>query len=94
LRFKEESMKKPVVVTTKFRGVFFGYEEERGENSIVLTNTRNCIYWSEDVGGFMGLASKGPSRDCKLGTKTSRIELFGITSIMDVSKEAAEKWER
>ena len=84
--------KQAVLVTTRFRGVFFGYEQTRGEDFIILTNARNCIYWSSDVGGFLGLASKGPSNNCKLGTVAERVELFGITSIADVSKEAEEKW--
>lgn len=52
---------KPVLVTTEFRGVFFGYvkTDKKLPEEITLTNAKNCIYWS-DCGGFMGLASQGP----------------------------------
>jgi len=52
---------KKVLITTEFRGVFFG-EVNEGKKlpaEITLKNARNCIYWSSDCNGFLGLASKG-----------------------------------
>jgi len=88
-----DSIGKPVLVTTEFRGVFFGYlKEQDGRESLTLTKARNCIYWSSDVGGFLGLASKGPSDSCKIGTLVDELTIYKITSITPVSKEAAAKW--
>lgn len=87
-------MKNNVLVTTEFRGVFFG--EVKNDNKlpeeITLTNARNCIYWSSDCGGFLGLASKGPSSQCKIGAKVDELTLYKITSVTPVTAEASEKW--
>lgn len=86
---------KAVLVTTEFRGVFFG-EVKNDKNlpqEITLTNARNCIYWSTDCGGFLGLAAKGPSGNCKIGTKVKELTLYKVTSVTPVSEEAAEKWK-
>jgi hypothetical protein len=61
---------KPVLVTTEFRGVFFGFVDggaDKLPGEITLKNARNCIYWSADCGGFLGLAAKGPTEQCKIG---------------------------
>ena len=54
-------MSKAVLVTTEFRGVFFGYikDDTKLPSEIILTGVRNCIYWSSDCGGFLGLAANG-----------------------------------
>lgn len=85
---------KPVLVTTEFRGVFFGYlKEQKGCEELTLTNARNCIYWSSSCGGFLGLASKGPDSGCKIGLKVDEITLYKITSTTPVSEDAAKAWE-
>lgn len=85
----------PVLVTTKHRGVFFGYacQNALGGNSVTLTNCRCCLYWSRDIGGFLGLASKGPSVDCRIGTLAPLpVLLHDITSVSHVTEEAETKW--
>lgn len=86
--------KKAVLVTTEFRGVFFGYVKKDKElpDKITLTEARNCIYWSSDIGGFLGLASVGPSSSCKIGMKVDELTLWKITSVTPVSVEAEKKW--
>lgn len=85
---------KAVLVTTEFRGVFFGYvkDEKKLPGEITLTKVRNCIYWSSEMGGFLGLASKGPDGTCKIGSEVSELRLFKVTSVTPVSDEAAKKW--
>lgn len=85
---------KAVLVTTEFRGVFFGYvkEDKKLPAEITLTNVRNCIYWSSDCGGFLGLAAGGPTSSCKIGTRVDELRLFKITSVTPVTDEAAKKW--
>ena len=92
---KEEAVKdRAVLVTTEHRGVFFGYVggEQPDARTVTLTRCRNCIYWAATMGGFLGLASIGPDADCKIGTEAPEVTLYNVTSISDVTPEAAEKW--
>ena len=86
---------KPVLVTTEFRGVFFGYVKDDSNlpNQITLTNARNCIYWASSVGGFLGLASKGVDSNCRIGSQVTELTLYKITSVTPVSESAAKTWE-
>ncbi len=82
----------PVIVTTAHRGVFFGYAAKTDGETIKLSRARNCRYWSADMGGFMGLASLGPSTDCKIGPRAD-IELRNITAVLKVEPDAVKRWE-
>lgn len=85
----------PVLVTTEYRGVFFGYvkDDKKLPEQITLTNVRNCIYWSSDVGGFLGLAATGPSKSCKIGVEVPEVALWRITSVTPVNEDAEKKWK-
>ena len=85
---------KAVLVTTEFRGVFFGNvkDDKNLPDEITLTDVKNCIYWSSDCGGFLGLAANGPTSGCKIGTRVDELRLFKITSVTPVSDEAVKKW--
>lgn len=83
--------KKAVLVTTEFRGVFFGYLAEREGNWVALERARCAIYWNTS-GGFLELAEDGPNDGSRIGSVAPRIELFGVTSISDVTAKAEEKW--
>lgn len=89
------TINQPVLVTTEFRGVFFGYVKNADKlpNEITLTNARNCIYWDSSVGGFLGLASKGVSSQCTIGATVGELTLYKITSVTPVTDEAAKTWE-
>lgn len=89
---KAPSAERPVLVTTAHRGVFFGYLQSRDGDTVKLRFARNCVYWSSDVKGFLGLANVGPSSSCRVG-KAADIELFSVTCIADVTPEAVAKWE-
>ena len=88
---------KPVLVTTNYRGVFFGTVNDAGSKNlpkeITLANARNCIYWASGIGGFLGLASKGPSKECRIGSKVGKITLYDITSVTPVTDSAAKVWD-
>lgn len=86
-----EKVERPVVVTTKYRGIFFGYATDTDGDTICLKQGRCCIYWSVDLRGFMGLAAYGPSKTCRIGPAAD-IELRGVTSVVEVTAEAAAKW--
>jgi hypothetical protein len=83
---------RPVLVTTEHRGVFFGYAAETRGTTIELKRARLCVYWSPAMHGFMGLASAGPDKACKVGPPAD-IELRAITSVVEVAPEAVERWE-
>ena len=82
-----------VLVTTEYRGVFFGYADDTTGDTITLKNARNCIYWDSKVGGFGGLASEGPNPKCRIGARVDSLELRKITSVAEVSDAATKAWE-
>lgn len=88
--------KQPVLVTTEFRGVFFGFVKNDSNlpAEITLTDARNCIYWASSIGGFLGLASKGVDGNCKIGAEVAEITLYKITSVTPVTETAAKTWRK
>ena len=86
---------KPVLVTTEFRGIFFGYAKDMKKlpAEITLKNARNCLYWSSECNGFLGLASDGPNKECKIGAKVPKLTIYKITSVSPTTKKAAKKWD-
>lgn len=83
-----------VLVTTIHRGVFFGYATQPvKDKSITIEDGRNCIYWSADVKGFLGLAANGPSSSCRVGPKVPKLTLTDVTSVSETTPEAAQKFE-
>jgi hypothetical protein len=89
----EKAKERAVLVTTAHRGVFFGYASETSGATIKMRAARLCVYWTTDLRGFMGLASMGPSKGCRVGPPAD-IELRDITSVVECSPEAVTKWER
>lgn len=84
-----------VLVTTEHRGVFFGYlVGEPAKEKVLLKRARNCVYWSADARGFVGLAEGGPTKSCRVGPACDEMTLFDITSVLACSPAAVEAWER
>jgi hypothetical protein len=91
---KKTTPSRPVLVTTEHRGVFFGYADSTDGETILLKRARLCVYWSADVKGFMGLASSGPTKGCRIGPAVEGgITLRKITAVVEVTPEAVAKWE-
>ena len=86
-----KSKSRPVLVTTEYRGVFFGYATKTDGDIIHLKNARLCLYWSADIKGFMGLAANGPSDNCRIGPPAD-IELRKVTAVLEITPEAETKW--
>lgn len=90
----------PVLVTTEFRGVFFGYLSEEDIQAwttspdlpLKLDRARCCLYWPPEQKGFLGLASEGPLDGAKVGP-SANLMLAKITAIADVSVEAVIRWK-
>lgn len=91
---KATTERQPVLVTTEYRGVFFGYlVKNDAPQRVVLADARNCVYWSASVRGMFGLTSSGPDKDCKIGPPIPKITLYKITAVVEVAPEAVERWE-
>jgi hypothetical protein len=81
-----------VLVTTEYRGVFFGYAKDTSGETIQLRASRNCLYWPPENKGFLGLASMGPQKGSKVGPAAD-IELRKITCVAEVDAAAVAAWE-
>lgn len=84
---------RPVLVTTEFRGVFFGYATDTSGDTITLKRARNCIYWPSGNGGFGGLASEGPAQGARIGARVDQIELRKITAVAECTDTSVKAWE-
>ena len=86
--------KRLVVVTTDNtrRGVFFGALEKHEGDVCVLTDAQMAVYWSAETQGVLGLASIGPQKGSRITPIVPRIELNGVTAVMDVTDAAAKVW--
>ena len=84
-----------VVVTTDKRGVFFGEltNHDKAEKTVDLKDAQMCVYWTEETRGVLGLAATGPLKGCKTTPIIPGIFLNEVTSVMDVTPEAAKAWK-
>lgn len=84
---------RPVIVTTEYKGVFFGYAEDTAGDRIQLKDARMVLRWG-GTSGFMRLAETGP--DMSLSDNISSkadIEVRKITSVAEVTPAALKAWE-
>lgn len=89
---RSRKQERAVVVTTQHKGVFFGYATDVDGDVIELRSARNCLYWTSDVRGFMGLASTGPTKGCRVGPAAD-IQIRDITSVALATDAAVAAWE-
>jgi hypothetical protein len=83
-----------LVVTTAHRGVFFGYGIPSDAPTIKLAKARMCLYWPVENKGVLGLASEGPLKGARVSPAAPSIILRDVSSVMTVSEEAINRWER
>ena len=88
---KTNGAERAVLVTTANRGVFFGYATDTTGDIINLRAARCCVKWV-NTKGFLGLASEGPNKDCRIGPAAD-LEVRNITSVAAVTPAAAAAWE-
>lgn len=81
----------PVLVTTKHRGVFFGYALDTSGETIDLTRARCAIRFGT-TRGFMELAETGPTKLSKIGARAD-IQVRDVTSVTLVTEQATAAWE-
>jgi len=85
-----------ILITTEYRGVFFGHLREWNEDKriAVLDGARNVVYWENKLKGFLGLASEGPTKGCRIGPKVDGLELHKVTSRVPIqTKKAIKRFE-
>lgn len=85
---------RPVLVTTKHRGVFAGLipdDQDLTERSFPLSEARMAIYFGT-TRGVMELAKTGPTTKSRISAKADIPMLHDITAIMDITPEAWDKW--
>lgn len=83
--------KRPVIVCTEHRGVFFGYADDTSGDSIQLERARMAIYFGTQK-GVMQLAETGPTGSSKISARAD-IEVRKVTCVMEVTEAAAKAWE-
>lgn len=88
--------KRFVVVTTGEgrRGVFAGTLEKHDpdKETCVLSDAQMCVYWPRSTKGVVGLAATGPTSGSRITPACPRMELNGVTAVMDCTEEAKENW--
>lgn len=83
-----------VLVTTKHRGVFFGYlKTNEAPARVVLLRVRNVVYYPSEAHGFIGLAANGPPDGSRIGPAAPDGELFDITGILGCTDAAVSMFE-
>lgn len=92
---KKTTKRIPVVITTKHRGVFFGYidPKEAGDEVLHVTDKRVCLYWPREVRGFLGLASDGPLSGSRVSKAVPEAFMRDVTDVVVCTPKAAERWE-
>ena len=97
---KREDMKGkvPVLITTDTtkRGVFMGFIDPKDADKETLEahEVRMAVYWSVDVKGVVGLAAKGPTKNCKITAAAKKAVLKGVTATLEISDEALAAWRK
>lgn len=81
-----------VLVTTAHRGVFGGVLKEDRGDTVVLDDCRCCIYWPQEVHGFLGLAHSGPLKGSRVSPAAPSTTLYAITSVSTMTTEAEAAW--
>lgn len=80
-----------VIITTQYRGVYFGQLVEQNGRECILANARMAIRWGT-TRGVDELAATGPTERSKLGATAPKVWLCGITSVVDCTDAATEAW--
>ena len=83
---------KPVIITTRHRGVFFGHvpeDQDMFAENITVEDSLMVICWGTKK-GLAQLAHTGPTPDSRLSAPVAKWHIRDITSVLDVSADAAQ----
>ena len=85
---------KAVLITTKHRGVFFGYvpiDQDMTVRTMALKEARCAIRWATKT-GVAELAEIGPNKNSRIGAKADIESIHDITAIWAVTDKAVKAW--
>lgn len=87
-------MEQALVITTEWKGVFFGYGELPTNDSrkISLRDCRMCVSWDSSVKGMPGLVSGQKLSGCRISPPAPKVLLYGVTGIFELSEKAEKEW--
>lgn len=88
------SRMRPILVTTKHRGVFAGLvpvDQDLAATTMALKDARMAIYWGTEK-GVMQLAATGPTDSSRISATADIPVLHDITAVFDITQEAWTKW--
>lgn len=86
---------KSILVTTEYRGVYFGEvadDADLTQRTMELKNARCAIYWATTK-GVAELAVDGPNKGSRIGVACD-VLLHGITGIWTCSEKAVKAWTK
>lgn len=79
------------MVTTTYKGVFFGYATDTRGETISLSRSRMAIYWGT-TRGISELAETGPTPRSRISARAD-VEVRAINAVFAVTEAAARAWE-
>jgi hypothetical protein len=85
---------KPILVTTKHRGVFGGLvpdDQDLAAPTMALKEARMAIRWGTTK-GLMELCDTGPTKSSKISAPADIPVLHDITAVFDISEKAWKAW--
>jgi len=88
----------PVLITTDHtkKGVFMGFIDPKDaeKETIEAYEVRMCVRWSPGIGGILGLAAQGPSKNCRISPATKRAFIKGVTAVCELTDDAVTAWKK
>jgi hypothetical protein len=85
----------PILVTTEYRGVFYGLVPEDcdlSQRTLSLMGARCAIRFGT-TRGVVQLAETGPTNKSKIGARADMLAVHGITGVWRVTPDAQKVWE-
>jgi hypothetical protein len=85
----------PLIVTTEYKGVFFGYGKVLKSNtSITLKNARMCVAWPNSTHSMAGLCSiSSAEKGLKISPRVPSVILYRITGVFEPTPKAVAVME-
>lgn len=100
-KWKQNKMKKQVIIRGDRSGVFFGTLEERNGREVKLSNCRRLWYW-DGAASLHQLATEGVTapKNCKFTMRVSEIEILDAIEVIPCTEKAIQsinnvtEWKR
>lgn len=84
----------PVLVTTKNRGIYYGYlVVDKGPVAVTLAQARVVADWDCGQKGFLALAVYGPRGLANVSPACTELTIYDIDTVALVNPEAVEEWD-